>query len=129
MQAHKTHKEIAPDAQKKVLTKALIRLAERLALSRQELSAIIGPSEASLSRLFTKPNHYLDPSSKEGQLAILLLRLFRSLDALLGGNAEQCQLWLRSENTHLGDQPINLMQSIEGLILTIQYLDALRGKN
>jgi len=129
MHAHKARKEITPDAQKKVLTKALIRLTERLALSRHELSTIIGPSESSLSRLFTKTNHYLDPHSKEGQLAILLLRLFRSLDVLLGGNAKQCQLWLRSENTHLGDKPIKLIQSIEGLILTIQYLDAMRGKN
>lgn len=114
---------------KRVLTKALIRMSNRLNLSRQELSAIVGLSSASFSRLFTKPNTYLDPASKEGQLAILLLRLYRSLDALFGGNAKQCELWLRSKNKHLKDAPIHLIQTIEGLILVIHYLDAMRGKN
>lgn len=124
----KTNREHTSDDKKRILTKALIRMTERLGLNRQELSAIIGPSESSLSRIFTKSN-YIDPTSKEGQLVILLLRLYRSLDALFGGNAKQCQLWLRSENKHLNGKPINLLQSIEGLILTIQYLDAMRGKS
>ncbi len=125
----KNHKEPSNDDKKRILTKALIRMAERLSISRQELSAIIGPSESSLSRLFNKTNAYIDPASKEGQLAILLLRVYRSLDALFGGNANQCQLWLRSENKDLNGKPIIRIQSIEGLILTIQYLDAMRGKN
>lgn len=120
------HKNTLED-QKRVLTKALIRLAERFDLSRQALSAIIGLSEASLSRLFTKSDYCIHPSSKEGQLAILLLRLHRSLDALFGGDVKQCQQWLHSENEHLGGVPIDLIQSIEGLILTIQYLEAMRG--
>src|SRR3990167_5416203 len=121
----KTHNE----DKKRVLTKALIRVVDRFNLSRQEVSAILGPSESSLSRLFSKPNIYIDPSSKEGQLAILLLRLYRSLDTLFGGNAKQCQLWLRSENRHLQGVPIELIKKIEGLIFVIQYLDAMRGKN
>lgn len=130
MYAHsKNGKSATPDEQKKILTKAVIRLTDYLKLSRQELSAIIGPSEASLSRIFTKPDCYLDPASKEGQLSLLLLRLYRSLDALFGGNAQQCQLWLRSDNHHLNGTPIKLMQSIEGLVCVTQYLDAMRGKN
>jgi hypothetical protein len=117
------------DEEKRVLTKALIRLSEHLHLTRQELSAIIGPSEASLCRIFTKANYHLDPASKEGQLAILLLRLYRGLDALFGGNATQCEQWLRSDNLHLHEKPILLIRSIEGLIITIQYVDAMRGKN
>lgn len=113
----------------KVLTKAFIRLVELLQLSRQEVSAIIGLSEASLSRLFSGQKSQLDPHSKEGQLAILLIRLFRSLDTLFGSNAEQCRIWLRSPNKHLAATPIELIKSIEGLVRCIQYLDAMRGKN
>lgn len=127
MHASPFNKQAAEYEKSQVLTKALIRMAEHLSLSRQELSAIIGYSESTLSRLFASQNK-IDPSSKEGQLAILLIRLFRSLDTLFGGNAKQCQLWLRSENTHLDAVPIQLIQSIEGLILTLQYLDAMRGK-
>ena len=117
------------DAEKdRVLTKAVIRMSEQLALSRQELSRILGPSESSLSRLFAHTT-CLDHASKEGQVAILLLRLYRSLATLFGGNTQQCQLWLRSDNQHLHNQPVILIQSIEGLVLVVQYLDAMRGKN
>lgn len=125
----KNHKEVTLEDKKRVLTKALLRMAERLNLSRQELSAILGPSEASLSRLFNKSNTYIDPNSKEGQLSLLLLRLYRSIDMLFGGNEKQCQQWLRSNNKHLHAVPIQLIQSIEGLVFTVQYLDAMRGKN
>ncbi len=111
---------------KHVLTKAVIRIAERFKLSRQELSIILGISEASLSRIFSN-RLFIDPSSNEGQLAILLIRLYSNLDVLFGGNAEQCQLWLRSENNHLNSKPILLAQSIEGLVLIVQYLDAMNG--
>jgi hypothetical protein len=124
----KNTQEQTEEEKKYVLTKALTRMAERLQLSRQELSVILGPSESTLCRLFTQAS-FLDPSSKEGQLAILLLRLYRSLDTLFGGNIKQCQLWLRNENRHLQGKPILLIQSIEGLVLTVQYLDAMRGKN
>ncbi len=125
--------EIALD-KKKILTKALCRLAIELNLSRQELSLIMGLSEATFSRIFNtqgkdKKASYLDPSSKEGQLAILLLRLYKSLAVLFGGNAQQCQLWLRSENKHLEGKPIDNIKLIEGLVTVVQYLDAMRGKN
>lgn len=113
----------------RVLTKAFIRLVQLLQLSRQEVSAIIGLSEASLSRLFSGTKNQLDPYSKEGQLALLLVRLFRSLDTLFGGNAEKSRVWLRSQNQHLATTPIALIKSIEGLVRCIQYLDAMRGKN
>jgi len=117
-----------PHEKKTILRKALLRLAEHLGLSRRELSCILGSSESSLSRLYDG-KRFIDPLSKEGELAVLLLRLYRSLDALFGGNNQQCQLWLRSNNTHLGGVPIQLLQSIQGLITVLAYLDAMRGKN
>lgn len=113
---------------KRILTKALIRMADWLALSRQELQALIGKSESSLCRLYTKSNAYLDPESKEGQLAILLLRIYRNLDALFGGNAKQAQDWLRSENKDLRGKPVLIMQNIEGLIAVLHYLEKMTGK-
>ena len=123
------HEKITMDQKKKVLTKAFIRMTHKLSLTRLELKAIIGSSESSLSRLFRKTSYLIDPSTKEGQLAILLLRFYKNLDVLFGGNESQCQLWLRSENKHLSGKPIDIIRSIEGLIIVIQYLDAMRGKN
>lgn len=117
------------EKQKQVLRKAIIRVAEELQISRQELSCIIGFSEASLSRVFNNADYFIDPAANEGRLSLLLIRMYRSLDALFGGNAEQCRLWLRSHNRHLQVVPHQLIQSIEGLVTTINYLDAMRGKN
>jgi hypothetical protein len=114
---------------KKVLTKALIAMANILQLSQKDLSEIIGPSTATFSRIFYNTNFYINPETKEGQLALLLLRFYRSLDVLFGGNANQCRVWLRSSNNHLSGTPIELIKSIEGLVFVIQYLDAMRGKN
>ena len=115
------------DREKKVLTKSIVNLTAQLGLSRQELSVILGISEATLSRIFTKESSYIDPHSKEGQLAILFLRLYRTLAAHFGGNVQHCELWLRSNNKHLEGIPIQLIQSVEGIVIVVQYLDAMRG--
>jgi hypothetical protein len=114
---------------KRVLTKALIAMAKILQLNQKDLSEIIGKSPATFSRLFNNSELGINPDTKEGQLALLLCRLYRSLDALFGGNPNQCRLWLRSNNKHLNGVPIDLIKSIEGLVFVIQYLDAMRGKN
>ncbi len=115
------------EASKLVLRKALLRMTERLALTRSELSEIIGVSEASLSRVY-EGKRLIDPHSKEGELAAILLRLYRSLDTLFGGNVDQCKLWLRSPNTHLHGIPAELIKSVQGLVSVVLYLDAMRGK-
>ncbi len=131
------HAQVEPKLNKPaILTKAIQKLTIELDLTQQELSSIIGRSKSTFSRLFKNDinvkddkQKFLDPSSKEGQLAILLLRLYRNLDVLFGGNAKQCQLWLRSDNEHLDKKPIDLIKSVEGLVTVVQYLDAIRGKN
>ena len=73
----------APDV---VLTKALLRATELLGLSSAVLARVLGVSEASVSRL-TSGARTVDPQSKEGELALLLVRVYRSLDALVGTDA------------------------------------------
>ena len=108
-----------------VLTRALLRAAERLGLSQRDLSAVLGVSPSTLSRLPRRP---LDPARKEGELAVLFVRLFRSLDALLGGDTDQARRWLHAANHHLGGTPAELVRTVTGLVHVIEYLDAMRGK-
>lgn len=110
-----------------VLSKALTRAAQRLGLSQRELGQVVGLSPASVSRLFSGKLQ-LDPATKEGELALLLLRLYRSLDALVGGSAESARAWLRSENFHLGGIPAERIRTIQGLVDVVAYLDGMRGK-
>ena len=113
-----------PDAAT-VLTKALLRAAERLAVRQRDLAAILGSSEASVSRL--NQERKLEPSSKEGELALLFLRAYRSLDTLVGGDEAAAREWVRASNTHVGGIPAERMRTVEGLVDVVRYLDALRG--
>ncbi|HKJ93863.1 MAG TPA: MbcA/ParS/Xre antitoxin family protein [Longimicrobiales bacterium] len=114
----------APDAAG-VLTRALRSAAERLGLRNRELARMLGTSEASISRL--RAGRVVEPGSKEGELALLFLRLYRSLDALVGGDDERARAWLHAENEHLSGVPAERILGVEGLIDVVQYLDAMRG--
>jgi hypothetical protein len=109
-----------------VLAKAVLAAAGRLGLRNRHLAAILGSSEASVSRL--QYGRALDPVSKEGELALLFLRAYRGLDALVGGDDAKAQAWLRAENDHLGAVPAERIQTVEGLVDVVQYLDAMRGR-
>src|SRR5690606_10942009 len=86
-----------------VLTRALLSAASRLGVRNNRLAEVIGTSEATVSRL--SGGRSMDPASKEGELALLFVRLYRSLDALVGGDDSQALAWLHAENSHLGGVP------------------------
>jgi hypothetical protein len=113
----------APDL---VLTRAVLRAAELLELSGAALARTLGVSEASVSRLVSGART-IDPQSKEGELALLLVRVYRSLDALVGTDAGQRKAWLHSPNRGLNGKPAELIQSAAGLVAVVAYLDAMRA--
>jgi hypothetical protein len=122
-----THPLALPTAEPHaVLTKAVLAAAARLGLRHNRLAQVIGTSEATVSRL--SGGKTLDPHSKQGELALLFVRLFRSLDALVGGDDAQARAWLHAPNAHLGGIPADRIRSVEGLVDVIQYLDAMRGR-
>ena len=109
-----------------VVAKAVLSAAARLGLRHRHLATVLGASEASVSRL--QRGRGIDPASKEGELALLFLRLYRSLDALMGGDDERARTWLHAENVHLGGVPAERLNSVQGLVDVVQYLDAMRGR-
>jgi hypothetical protein len=109
-----------------LLSKALLRGAARLGLSQRDTAAMLGVSEATLSRIAA--GRPIDPRSKEGEIALLFLRIFRALDAVVGGNAEHARAWLHAANHHLGGVPAELIASVAGIVRVAEYLDAVRGK-
>jgi len=109
-----------------VLTRAALRAAERLGLAQKDLATLLGVSASTVSRFAQRP---LDPRTKEGELAVLFVRLYRSLDALVGGQDEAARSWMHADNHHLGAPPARLVQTVTGLVHVLEYLDAVRGKN
>ncbi len=114
-----------PDAPR-VLTKALLRAASLLDIAPAALARIVGISEASVSRL-ASGTRQVTPDSKEGELALLLLRVYRSLDALVGGDDGQRRAWMQSPNRALNGKPADLIRSAEGLVAVASYLDGMRA--
>ncbi|MEP9354210.1 antitoxin Xre/MbcA/ParS toxin-binding domain-containing protein [Xanthobacter sp. KR7-65] len=109
-----------------VVTKAVLRAAERLAVSAATLAAIIGLSPASLTRM-KKGEFTLEAGTKPFELAILFVRLFRSLDAIAGGDERIARAWLTNPNTALDATPLDKIRTIPGLMDVIAYLDARRA--
>ncbi|MDF2781042.1 MAG: hypothetical protein K0S96_846, partial [Geminicoccaceae bacterium] len=83
-------------------------------------------SEPTVSRL-RRGNYRLQRGAKPFELAQLLLRLFRSLDAINGSDDEASRSWLRSDNRALSGRPIDLIRSVTGLIDVAVYLDSRRA--
>ena len=105
-----------------------MRAAGLLGLRQSEVAEVLGSSGASISRTFAGQRP-VAPESAEGRHALLFLRVFRSLDTLVGGDAEKARLWLSAENRHLGGHPpLALIRTTPGLVRVADYLDAMRGK-
>jgi hypothetical protein len=109
-----------------VVAKALLRAAARLGLSNRALGRIVGLSEASVSRM-GKGAFTLKRDDKAFELGLLFVRLFRSLDAIVGGDEAVARAWLRNDNAALGGKPLKLIETVPGLVNALAYLDARRA--
>jgi uncharacterized protein (DUF2384 family) len=111
----------------KLLTSAVARIAELWGLTNPRLGAILGVSESTASRLRSGKTE-LDPASKSFEAAQFLLRLFRSLDALLGSDDMSARAWLSTTNLDLEARPLDLVESFKGLMTVCDYVDAHRAR-
>lgn len=110
----------APDS-KAVLSKALLNAGRLLGLSQAEIGAIVGKDRTSIAR-------GLDPTSKSGELALLLIRCYRSLHVLVGGESRDIRHWMRTDNRDTGGVPAEQVRTVRGLARVLEYLDAMRGR-
>ena len=109
-----------------VLAKAVLKAAEQLGLKQVELAAVLGMHRTAVSRL--KHNLSLNPASKQGELALLLVRIARALFALTGGDNDWIRHFMRSPNKITGGVPAKQIGQVQGLITVLQFVDAIRGK-
>ena len=122
-----TRSQPEPIADGAVVTRAVMRAATGLSLSNRSVARILGVSEATVSRMGAG-TYLLKTDDKAFELALMFLRLFRSVDALSGGDEATSRAWLRNENLALGGVPLALIESLSGLINVVGYLDARRAR-
>jgi uncharacterized protein (DUF2384 family) len=109
-----------------ILTKAVVRAAERLDVTAKTLAAVLGVSEATLSRM-KRGEFTLEVNTKPFELGVLFVRLFRSLDAIAGGDEAVARSWLDNPNVVLDGRPAEKIRTVVGLVDVIDYLDARRA--
>jgi hypothetical protein len=109
-----------------VLGKATRRAAEALGMNGRALAQTVGFSEPTVSRIL-RGERGIDPNSKEGELSLMLVRVFRSLDALVGADPAKRHAWMNSHNVALNGVPASLVRTSEGLARTLAYLDGMRA--
>ena len=112
---------------RRVLTGAVLRASALLEITQSSLAQILGLSPSTVSRM-ANGTYILDAQKKEWELGGLFVRLFRSLDALIGSNDTAARGWLNGQNQGLVGRPIDSIRSTEGLVRVVQYLDAARGR-
>ena len=112
--------------EERVVAKAVTRAAERLGFGNRELVRILGLSEAGASRL-RRGTFRLCRRDKAFELAVLLVRLYRALDAVAGGDLAVMRGWLRSPDTALDGVPLERLFTVTGLLDVLAYLDSRRA--
>ena len=120
--------EICPEEAASVVTEALVHAAADLKFTNEELGQIIGVSPAFVSQMRTGKKQ-LSHGKKPYQLAQLLLRVYRSLYPMAGGDVVSMQQWLRHENNELEQAPpLTHMLTPQGLVGVLDYLDGYRAR-
>ena len=118
---------VADDQERaRIMTMAVVRAAEKLNLSGKDLATILGVSEPTVSRM-RKDEFRLEEGSKAFELGALFVRLFRSLDAITGGDGDVALAWLHNDNRALGGRPLDQIKTIPGLTHGLAYLDSRRA--
>lgn len=105
-----------------VLTKATLRVAERLGVDDASLACIIGINvEAILG--YRRGDMTIAPSAPEGGQSVLLIAVFCALDVLVGADEGHRIAWMTGENTALGGVPLQVIQRSGGLVTVLTYLE------
>lgn len=110
-----------------VLSKAVARAAEYWNLTNETLGHIIGVSASTASRL-RAGTWRLERGTKQFELGQFLVRLFRSVDSLMGSDDRASISWLDTTNLDIDGKPIDLIKTVKGLTEVANYVDDLRAR-
>jgi hypothetical protein len=105
-----------------VVTQATVTAAERLGLDPPALAGIVGLPEAAICRMQCL-DHLLEKGSEPLQRSLLLLRLFRTLNAMANGDCDIAKAWLARHHDELGAIPVERMQTADGLDEVLTLID------
>lgn len=104
-----------------VLAEATLNAATALGLTRTQLARVLRRDRSRL-------RESIRVDSDTGEFAVLVVRIYRSLYALVDGDTTAMKHWMSTPNRGTGGIPHEQLHSIMGLAAVVNYLDAVRGK-
>ena len=104
-----------------ILAKAVLAAAERLDLAQDQLALILN-----IDSVKTLTSLELNPTSKQGEIALSLIRIITSLDTLTGGEAKWMQHFMKSPNKLTKGIPIEQIQNTQGVANVLNLVEGLR---
>lgn len=105
----------------RVLAEALLNAASFLGITKAEVGKAIDKHPSNIARTG------IDPTRHSGQIALLIVRIYRSLFALMGGDQKNMRHFMYTQNNGTGGIPREQIQTIQGVVAVCEYLDAMRG--
>ncbi len=111
----------------RLITKAVRNAAAALGIKQNRLAPVLGISESFITRM-KSGDSVIQSDKKEAELAALLIRLYRGLDAIMAGDETALRAWMQNYNTDLRAVPTELITHITGLVDTVAYIDAYRAR-
>jgi len=115
------------EQESRVLSEAVSRAAANWKLTDEDLGRILGISRTSALRL-RNGSFKLKRGNTEFELGQYFVRVFRSLDSIMGSDDAASISWLKSPNLDLGGRPADMMQTITGLFRVADYIDGFRAR-
>lgn len=119
--------ETSSEAQSRVLSEAVARIAAVWSIGDDVLGEILGIAgdRAADLRVGTFRLARSGPAFRAGQY---LVRLFQELSVLIGDD-RSVMAWLQTENIDLGGRPIDLVRTEGGLRELLSYLETRRASS
>ncbi|MES9859066.1 MAG: MbcA/ParS/Xre antitoxin family protein [Sedimenticola sp.] len=105
-----------------VLGEAVLNAATKLGLTPDEVGRVVGRNRTTIVR------NGINPASPNGQLALLLVRIYRGLYVLVGGRDDEMNHWMHTKIHTLQGVPAEMIHDVTGLVRVVEYIDAVRGK-
>jgi hypothetical protein len=106
-----------------VITKATLEAAERLGLSTGDLATVLDVPEDTVSRM-ERLEHLVRKGTPSFQRALLLIRLFRSVNAVANGDEIMVRAWLHNANAALGGIPAEKIVTPDGMTDVLAALES-----
>lgn len=109
------------------LSKVLCNMVALLEMRPLDLSDILCMPLADVEE-FLEGSYVLNVNKEEFRRGVELVHLFKCISQITGDNTRSMISWLNTSNRVLGDLPLNLIRTKNGLADTIRFADAFVSK-